>query len=156
MSRSSGIGPTRCVSSGHGCKAEPGNRKRSRGSRTMDAPDRVVVSFSRWKVTRLLLTIGLILVVCAHFMGQPNRWMAAAGACAVVFAGLFAAILLYRLARQRTALILDREGIEDRSSVFRVFRIRWDESRPLRSSSSMAWGGARSSKTRARSSITSV
>ena len=71
----------------------------ARGKRTMDIPDRIVVSFSRLKVLKSLLILGLVVAAGASFAGQPNRYMAGAGACVVVLAGLVDAILLYRLAR---------------------------------------------------------
>ena len=106
--------------------------------------DQVVVRFSRVKIIPFAAWAVLGLAGSLSLCLLPEEWAAAAtmdysadfvrmffGACVVIY-GLFAVLLSVLLWRKPVALVIDRQGIIDRSDFVAVGRIDWSEIRRIR------------------------
>lgn len=104
-----------------------------------DATDEVVVPFEKMKIFGLLLLGGLLAAVAiwvgllpAHATRYPVWLLRAIGAVGGGFFGLLSLFYLVRLFDGGPGLIVDREGIVNRTTYICVGRIPWADIQVLR------------------------
>jgi len=104
-----------------------------------DPPERIAIPFSRMK-SLLILAIALVLVVgCAYFATHSEDQTRHSPMFVRIVCGagvpLFAAIAItgvVRLVGSKPGLVIDRQGIDDRSNFTAIGRIDWADIRDLR------------------------
>ena len=104
-----------------------------------DATDEVVVPFEKMKIFGLLLLGGLLAAVAiwvgllpAHATRYPVLLLRIIGVVGGAFFGLLSLFYLVRLFDNGPGLIVDREGIVDRTTYTCVGRVPWVDIQGLR------------------------
>jgi len=111
---------------------------------TQGAPERLVVPMAKGTLTRFFVTCGVGLVGCAFLLHVSRNAQSTIDTVARILAGIgipfCAATAIYvgrRLFDPTPGLVLDEEGLIDRSNALGAGRVRWSEIREIRVTQSM-------------------
>ena len=106
---------------------------------TLGPPERIAIPFSRLKCLVILAVASVFVVACAffatHSQGQaryaPTFVRIVCGAGVALFAAV-AIMSVVRLFDSRPGLIVDRQGVDDRTNFSSIGRVDWADVRGLR------------------------
>jgi hypothetical protein len=106
---------------------------------TPDAPERIAIPFSRLKCLVILAAASVFVAACAFFAAHAEsqvryspifvRIVCGAG---VLFFAAAAIMSVVRLFDSRPGLVIDRQGIDDRTNFSAIGRVDWSDIRGLR------------------------
>ena len=105
----------------------------------LGSPERIAIPFSRMKCL-LILAVALVFVVAcwyfaSHAEGQSRHsplFIRIVCGIGVPFFAAIAIVSIVRLVDSRPGLVIDRQGIDDRSNLGAVGRVDWADIRDLR------------------------
>lgn len=103
------------------------------------APERIAIPFSRVKCAAILLLASAFVAGCAFFAIHPeadtrhsSTFIRIVSGIGVPFFGAVAIVSVVRLFASRPGLVIDRQGIDDRSNLVSIGRVDWADIRGLR------------------------
>jgi hypothetical protein len=95
--------------------------------------------FSRLKCAAILLVASIFVAACAFFASHPEgharyapTFVRIVCGIGIPFFGAIAIMSVVRLVGSRPALVIDRQGIDDRSNLTSIGRVDWADVRSLR------------------------
>ena len=101
--------------------------------------ERIAIPFSRPKCAAILLVASIFVAACAFFASHPEgharyapTFIRIVCGIGVLFFGAIAIMSVVRLVGSRPGLVIDRQGIVDRSNLTSIGRVDWADIHGLR------------------------
>jgi hypothetical protein len=101
--------------------------------------DRIAIPFSRMKCAAILLVALILVAACAFFAIHPegsrrhsSTFIRIVSGIGIPFFGAVTVVSVVRLFGSRPGLVIDRQGIDDRSNLVSIGRVDWADISGLR------------------------